>query len=164
MIMAFTAYVLFTQSSVPAAPDGFRLQLYSLPYSEWSSSPRSANYSLKYTNGSRVPVTIYRGGFWPNHLLFITDAKGNIPPMKDLGRGCLVGATVKSANRDDNWRWVIAPGDAFVELTRIDLDKMFVLRPGTYSLAVEYNEHVSPSKMRIVSNRVSFVKLGQADH
>lgn len=76
--------------------------------------------------------------FWTNHLLLLVDAKGNEPPLTDLGRRAK-DTFFRRLGWDRSDQKMIEPGREYNDL-EIDLSRYFSLPEGDYSVALLYNE------------------------
>lgn len=146
------------QIPVPPAPEGVQLELRAYPERIWKANPRAPNYSLTFVNKSKVPITINRATFWPNHKIMLVDASGSELPLSKAGTQMRQFLVTLFQSRNHNIPKVVPPGTSFAyDAERIILDDLYDLTPGKYFLKIEYYEQASP-QMGLWSNRVPFEK------
>lgn len=145
----------------PAAPDpvlddpkGMRLDLSPIPVGERQGAK---NYRLSFVNESRQAIRLHAAGFWTNHRVVLLDAQGQEPPLTEKGRAVREASTKNYGNRDHDVLRTILPGETLVETEWIDLEGMYRLEPGKYTLTAEYFEQIG-DPLRIPSNPVEYVR------
>lgn len=111
--------------------------------------------TLSIKNRSKEPVTIWLSGFWPNHRVVVTDARGKEPPLTKDGK-VRRDVFAPSGARDKNSPQVLAAGESHREMSNLDLTTLYELRPGRYRVRATYHDTSPPAPMRVVSNAVAF--------
>lgn len=118
---------------------------------------RDKSVSLAVRNGSRAPVELWSAGFWPNHRLALTAVTGKQVALTSFGRAGY--RRFEDPSRDKNSRVVLGPGPSHAYRTP-PLDKVYVLRPGSYNLRVLYRDtsHGKPLQLSCKGIRIEVTK------
>jgi len=133
-----------------------RLTLTALPPDEWSRRPDRPNYRLRFANGGKSPAVIHEAGFWVNHEVVLRNADGEEPPLRPLGKELRDGVVRRFGDRDHDIDFVLETGKELIENARIDVETMYRLAPGNYTLTVVYWEKMG-DLLKVESNKAPFV-------
>ena len=117
-------------------------------------APIKVKYVVK--NVSKVELTLWHSGFWPNHLILVQDAKGKEPPFTTLGGQCRKSFS-PGGDRDKNVPWKVPAGGEDAANEAYDLTKFYDLsKPGRYTVQYIYEEKQGGWEGRLPSNEVAF--------
>jgi hypothetical protein len=113
-----------------------------------ADQPVTVRYRLK--NVSDKEQTLWNCGFWPNHRLEMTDAKGKAVPLTELGKQ-MEAAFAPGGPRRKNLAVPLAPAAMNEKYAPIDLRQYFQFGPGVYRVRCLYHE----PPVRVWSNPLS---------
>jgi hypothetical protein len=108
---------------------------------------------LTITNKTKVPLTVWSCGFWPNHLITIKDEKGHLVTLTKFG--VAMNKTFSSLVRDKNAPLKILAAKSYSYSTP-DLRQCYQLKPGKYTVSVRYNDAAAAPKFTMISTSSQF--------
>jgi hypothetical protein len=85
----------------------------------------------------------------------VTDERGEEPPLTEGGRGRR-DAFAPNGERGKNIPIEIQPGRSFRERDGIDLNRLYRLAPGRYSVQVTYHDEQGPTPLKLTTGAVAF--------
>jgi RNA polymerase sigma factor (sigma-70 family) len=116
--------------------------------------PIVATYRVK--NVSKEKQTLWRSGFWPNHLILVRNAERKEPPLTALGQERF-RAFSPGGKRDKNSPVEVPPGGEDSAYEKYDLSLHYDLtKPGRYTVQYIYEEKQGGWEGRLPSNESAF--------
>ncbi len=115
--------------------------------------------SFAITNRTGESITYWASGFWPNHLIVIRDAEGREPRWTPRGDQCR-RAFAPGGSRRKNFPIELKPGETWEE-TLLSLEKLLVLKPGTYCVQTRYHDEQPPTPLNLVTPVITFKVLAR---
>jgi len=102
-------------------------------------------------NDGASPISIWHAGFWPNHRILVSNAKGEAAPLTPFGKTAMESFDPRGV-RDKNVEWPLEAGAIDASEGAYDLNKLYELPvPGRYTVRVDYEE-----EMLVRSNTLPF--------
>ncbi len=112
---------------------------------------------LIFINQTKNSITIWKSGFWPNHLVEVFDEFGREAKLSDEGFTRRQAYDPKTnRGRDKNAESVLTPNESMDDLIITDIKSLYLLNLGNYTLRVTYCDFQGPTPIKITSNIVSF--------
>ena len=122
--------------------------------------PIEIQYSKR--NVSKVDLTIWHSGFWPNHQIIVKDFAGKEAALTDFGKQ-VRAAFNPGGPRDKNFSMNLKPNEEDNSQGAYDLNRLFNLSMhGKYTVQVIYEEKQGGWEGRLPSNIADFKILDAA--
>lgn len=112
---------------------------------------------IKYVNKGSGRIVLWMSRFAYNHKIEIIDGKGVKPSITEDYKKILESSSVQAGERlGRNVPIALMPGDVYAETGDLDLRKLYVLPPGSYTMDIVYqDDQCEGLSGAIKSNRIT---------